>query len=110
MIESSKKLKPWRQSVVYAATEATGGKALRLDSAMALHVEFLMPRPKKPKSLWPCRTPDLSKLVRGVEDALQDAGVITDDARFVDIVATKRYVLGHSQAGAMITIYKLHVD
>jgi Holliday junction resolvase RusA-like endonuclease len=52
----------------------------------------------------------LSKLIRGVEDALQDAGIITDDARFVDVIAIKRYAFGQTPTGAMVTIYKLHVD
>ena len=55
---------------------------------------FTLPKPAsapKRTRTWPCRMPDLSKLIRSTEDALTDAGVWTDDARVVEVVARKVY-------------------
>jgi len=104
MIESSKKVKPWREAVKWAAVEAMGGKALRLDGPIYLGVVFVMPRPKKPKSAFPDRTPDLSKLIRSTEDALTDAGLWADDARVVSTMARKVYATDTQLCGAEITV------
>jgi len=91
MIEASRKVKPWRQAVAAAAREAMQGLAV-MDGPLRLEVHFTLPAPKsRPKSrLWPDRKPDLSKLIRSTEDAL--TGIAwADDARVVEIVATKRY-------------------
>lgn len=87
MIESSKKVKPWREAVKWAAREAmaAAGIASPLDAPLVASMTFTMPRPKSaPKSRRHAdRKPDLSKLIRSTEDALTDAGLIADDARIV---------------------------
>jgi Holliday junction resolvase RusA-like endonuclease len=87
MIESSKKVKPWREAVKWAAREAmaAAGIASPLDAPLIASMTFTMPRPKSaPKSRRHAdRKPDLSKLIRSTEDALTDAGLISDDARIV---------------------------
>ncbi|HEV8178612.1 MAG TPA: RusA family crossover junction endodeoxyribonuclease, partial [Gemmatimonadales bacterium] len=40
---------------------------------------------------WPDKRPDLSHLVRAVEDALTAAGLWVDDAQVVEIIGAKRY-------------------
>jgi Holliday junction resolvase RusA-like endonuclease len=98
LIESSKKVKPWREAVVFAARE-NGGK---LTGPVHLHVTFSCPRPKSaPKShIYADRKPDLSKLVRSTEDALTDAGVWEDDARVVTCLAAKVFA-GSGQTDAL---------
>lgn len=93
LVESSKKVKPWRQDVTAAALAARTPQ-VPLDGPLALVVCFTLPRPKSaPKRrLWPDRTPDLSKLVRSTEDAITTAGLWADDARVVSCDAAKRYV------------------
>jgi Holliday junction resolvase RusA-like endonuclease len=104
MIESSKKVKPWRQDVVTAALAAyyqdVTGEWLHsdarapLDGPLAVRMTFTLRKPAsapKTRRTWPDRKPDLSKLVRSTEDALVTAGVIADDARIVDLVAAKRF-------------------
>ena len=115
MIESSKKLRPWRQDVKAAAEAWRSGLsemsaeglpvrvidngpdrvlALPLDYALRVRMTFTVPKPgsaPKRRQTWPMRMPDLSKLVRSTEDALTDAGIWRDDARVVECVSAKRY-------------------
>jgi Holliday junction resolvase RusA-like endonuclease len=88
MIESSKAVRPWREAVKWAATEARGltGQAT-FDGPLIVSMVFTMRKPTgapKRRRTWPDRTPDLSKLIRATEDALTDAGLIADDARIVE--------------------------
>ncbi len=102
MIESSKKVKPWREAVKWAALEVMEGKSLSVEASIncngsisgpvAVEMIFTLQKPKSaPKSrrTWPDRKPDLSKLIRSTEDALTEAGVYEDDARIVKCTATK---------------------
>lgn len=91
MIESSKKVKPWRQDVAAAAVAC--GKMLP-DGPVRCSMIFTLPKPKsapKHRTTYPDRKPDLSKLVRSTEDALTMAAVWGDDARVVELTAAKRY-------------------
>lgn len=89
MIESSKKVKPWREAVVVAAMDTV---KRRIMGPVSLVVTFVLPKPKsaKKKAL-PHKRPDLSKLVRSTEDALTDAGVWGDDGQVVECIARKIY-------------------
>ncbi len=94
LVESSKKVQPWRAAVARAAREAQGQGWVPLDGPLLLVVEFYMPRPKgHPKTIrtLPATTPDLSKLLRATEDALTTAGTYADDGRIVDHVIRERY-------------------
>jgi len=94
MVESSKKVKPWREDVK-AAAEIVRGLRAPLDCPLRLHMVFTLPKPSsapKRRQTWPMRTPDLSKLARSTEDALTAAGVWKDDARVVEYgLLAKRY-------------------
>lgn len=86
MIESSRKLRPWRQDVKVAAENARS-TAAPLDGPLRVRMVFTLPKPlsaPKRRQTWPCRAPDLSKLVRSTEDALTEAGLWRDDARVVE--------------------------
>lgn len=86
LVESSKKVKPWRQDVKAAGLAVRNGAA-PLDGPLVVRMVFTLPKPKSaPKSrrTWADRKPDLSKLARSTEDALTDAGVLADDARIVE--------------------------
>lgn len=86
LVESSKRVKPWRQDVKAAAIEARNGAA-PLDGPLIARMVFTVAKPKsapKRKRAYPDRKPDLSKLLRSTEDALVTAGVIADDARIVE--------------------------
>lgn len=86
MVESSNKVKPWRDAVRIDAVREYGTRK-PLDCPLRVDMVFTMPKPAsapKRRRSWPDRMPDLSKLARSTEDALTDAGVWRDDARVVE--------------------------
>lgn len=96
LVESSKKVRPWRKAVEAAAMAemlnnfSVDDDGLRywqaLDGPIVARMVFTMPKPKsapKTRRTWPCVTPDLSKLCRSTEDALSSVGLWQDDARVV---------------------------
>lgn len=86
LVESSKKVRPWRQDVKETALMVRGSKP-PIDAPLRVRMVFTMPKPSsapKRRKVVPCRMPDLSKLVRSTEDALTDAGIWKDDARVVE--------------------------
>jgi len=106
MTESSKRVAPWRQDVKHAALEVIGESWVLLDGPLAVSMVFTFPRPR---SHWrtgrnahllrdsaparPSGAPDLSKLIRATEDALN--GVVwTDDARVVEYVRLGKFYAG----------------
>jgi Holliday junction resolvase RusA-like endonuclease len=108
MIESSKKVGPWREAVANAARTAHHGHQ-PMDGPLSLTVVFRLPATSSWKAAdrargwrWKDRTPDLDKLLRSTGDALTQAGVIADDARIVTIFATKHETAGWT--GAQIHI------
>lgn len=95
MVESSKKVGPWREAVV-AECQRAGLAGLVLDGPLRLSAVFYFARPKSHyrtgrnalllrdnAPTHPIGPPDLSKLVRATEDALTQCGAIKDDARIV---------------------------
>lgn len=108
MVESSKKVKPWREAVKFAALEAMG-PAIPYDGPVVIKVSFSFPKPKsapKKRVTFPDTrsSGDIDKLLRCTFDALVDAGVLTDDARIVGVTAHKEYGLA---PGAVITVTKV---
>lgn len=98
----NKNLRPWADSIRYAAQDAAGD--VFFQGAVSLQIEFQFSRPKsvKPKKR-PFMTtkPDASKLLRGAEDAL--TGILwRDDAQVVAAIVTKTYVDG--PGGALVTV------
>lgn len=96
VVESSKSVKPWRQAVEQAVTQAYpfAGRPdpVLCRGAVFLDVTFTMPRPKSAKSgSRPATRPDLDKLLRSTKDALKTAGVYEDDGRVVSLIAAKTY-------------------
>jgi Holliday junction resolvase RusA-like endonuclease len=86
LVESSKKVKPWRMDVKHAAEVARDGAA-PLDGPLCVRMVFTLPKPKsapKTRRTYADKKPDLSKLIRSTEDALRDGGLIADDARIVE--------------------------
>lgn len=108
MIESSKKVKPWRRAVVAAAMPHTVKHGTQ-DGPLNVTIEFSLRMPKsRPAKTrrhgwnWSTVPPDLDKLVRSTLDGLTESGLITDDARVCELTASKRETTGPE--GAVITI------
>lgn len=85
------KLKPWRAVVADAADLGR-----TFSGPVAVTLNFYLPRPQRPRWNVPAVKPDIDKLERAVLDGLTDGGLIEDDARIVELHATKEYdsVLG----------------
>lgn len=87
MVESSKKVKPWRMDVKAAAETARAGLQAALDGPLIVSMVFTLPKPTsspKRRRTWADKKPDVSKLARSTEDAITDAGLWVDDARVVE--------------------------
>lgn len=83
------KLRDWRDRLARALRAA---RAARYDGPVRLHLRFAFVQPRSaPRRRYPVVRPDLDKCVRGVCDALTDAGVWRDDAQLVELAATKCY-------------------
>lgn len=103
LIESSRQVGPWRDTVRRAAIEAMAGRP-PIEGPVYLVQVFALPRPKshygtgrnarrvkRGAPALPSTRPDLDKLVRAVGDAL--TGVCyRDDAQVVNLCAAKYYV------------------
>jgi Holliday junction resolvase RusA-like endonuclease len=88
LLESSKKVAPWRSAVEAAARLHLAGLSgwTPLDGPLCADMVFTLAKPSsapKRTRTWPMRYPDLSKLLRSTEDALTTAGIWADDARVV---------------------------
>ncbi len=108
MVESSKRVKPWRQDVKYAALEAARGDGhFPRGVGVRVTVTFYLPRPKHhwrtgrnahllrdAAPACPVGKPDVDKLLRSTMDALGEAGCWVDDCQVVDVAATKAWADG----------------
>lgn len=113
LVESSKRVGPWREAVVAAAIQQDAANK-QLDGPVKVDVSFYFPRPKshtnaaghlKPNAPFVhYTTPDLDKVIRSTLDALTQAAVITDDARVQEITARKLYATSERAPGALIFV------
>lgn len=105
LVEDAKGLKPWRAQVAYFAQQAmrdANAPGWFSREPLVLAVTFRLPRPTAlPRRITQhVRKPDLSKMVRAVEDALT-AVVWGDDAQIVRHETEKVY---DGRAGAQIEV------
>jgi Holliday junction resolvase RusA-like endonuclease len=96
--DSSKKSYPWKQQVAQAAGGAMSEQSL-LDGPLVLELHFHVPRPKghygargllKSAPAFPTVKPDVLKLARAVEDALQGV-CFRNDSQIVTETLIKSY-------------------
>ena len=100
MVESSKKVAPWREAVKHAAARHPDV----FTGPLSVEITFTLPRPaghyrtganahllRSGAPVWPHRKPDIDKLLRSTLDALTDAGIWTDDALAVEATGRKTY-------------------
>ena len=116
LAESSKKVKPWREAVKWAAIERMDsakwsdggfGQGEAFAGPVTVEVDFYFTHPKTGKRRASHSVkPDIDKLLRSTFDALKDAGVFEDDSRICSVVARKHYANEHSPvpAGAVIRV------
>jgi crossover junction endodeoxyribonuclease RusA len=115
MVESSKKVAPWRDAVRTETQRAMGAQP-PMGGALAVDILFYMPRPKghyrtgrnaglvSPSApARPCSTPDLDKLARACLDGLTEGGAWKDDGQVADLLVAKHYA-DQNPAGCVIRI------
>ena len=119
LVESSKKVAPWRQDVVAAAQAAAVACGWETPAGpLQVDIVYRLPRPRyhyrtgaranelKPNApRWVDKKPDRDKLDRATCDALTTSGVIRDDAQIVAGSTRKEYADGAS--GAVIRVVVL---
>jgi crossover junction endodeoxyribonuclease RusA len=93
-------LRPWRDTVSWAARQALGEHSERpsfpITGPVSLVLAFHVRRPvseRKTVDVYPIKPPDLDKMLRAIGDSLTNAGVVRDDALITDVVMRKRYVV-----------------
>lgn len=126
MVESSKRVRPWREAVKQATLDVRDtsdladrlGPAFPRGTAVAVLITFRLPRPgshyrsgrnadqlRDGAPAWPAGRPDVDKLLRSTLDALGEAGLWHDDSQVVHAVGTKTWTTG--TAGARIEVSAL---
>ena len=123
MIESSKKVKPWREAVRVAASEIYENEPIEEPVSITAH--FIFPRPKghyrtgkfagqlresAPRFNTSHANGDLDKLLRSTFDGLSFAAggsVLRDDSLVVSVESTKAYADPNTPPGAFIYVHIL---
>jgi crossover junction endodeoxyribonuclease RusA len=96
LVEASRKCKPWRERVHWAAKEACGEP---IGGPVRVSLSFRLSPPKQWRPTlklfrrrrgWPTTKPDIDKLARAVLDALTDVAY-RDDSQVCALLVEKRY-------------------
>lgn len=108
MIESSKNLPAWRQSVAAHSRNAMSGRQ-PLTGAVKISLVFKLPRPKSlPKSShpWAIKRPDIDKLSRAVLDGITGT-IVKDDSQIV-VLHSRKYISDDDPStGVHISVWEL---
>lgn len=121
MIETNRRLAPWRADAIHAIQEAMAstiyGGDWPLTEAVHVGAYFYFIRPKSHYGTgrnsevlkgtapdWRPAPPDLDKLQRALGDALTQAGAIRDDALIVSWFASKRWCTGRPYPHTIVRI------
>ena len=101
IIHSSPALIPWRDKIVHTIQEQ---ECDPFDGPVYVSIHVFLPLPKKPKHRQPISraTGDIDKHARCTLDALQQSGIIHDDAQVIELHICKRY--SETVTGTGITI------
>ena len=119
MVESSKTLRPWRDTVAWEARQAKG-QTPPLTGPVNLNLTFRLVRPKahyrtgkhhaelRPDApTFSPKKPDLDKLCRAILDALTTAQVWRDDSQVATLHARKVYANDNRPPGVDIVVQPL---
>ena len=120
MLESSKKVQPWRQDVKQAVLNQYDGPPIERAVFIEIEFRFQRPkghfntkgelRPKAPEYVTSRGQGDLDKLLRSTFDALSlstGGSLLADDSLVVRVVGSKRYCVGPELPGAIIFVKQL---
>lgn len=112
LVESSEKVKPWRDAVSSTFASTSGRRPL--EGPLEVKVRWYLRAPvslsKKKRAMGPYRKPDADKLLRATFDGLSDSGVWKDDAQVVRCVMEKVYAEDGQATGARILVSEAERD
>jgi crossover junction endodeoxyribonuclease RusA len=117
LVESSKKLKPWRMAIAKAVENQLPEDHKILLGPVLVEVDFFLPRPpsiKQNKRALPIVPPDIDKLARGLLDGLNQGPdgksntgrLWADDSLVVYLIARKFYA-DNEPSGAKVKITEI---
>ena len=110
MRESSKRVKPWRELVHAAATQAGDDACLLGPLTPPYRVEmwFFIEKPRTSRAKHPVAPTvgDLDKLTRAVGDALVSAGLLEDDRHIIKLTAEKTWAVGE-KPGVIVRVSEI---
>jgi crossover junction endodeoxyribonuclease RusA len=117
MIESSKKVGPWREAVRAETQRQRQGQTV--EDAAIVDISIFLPRPRSHYGtgrnagrltpgapLVPAGRPDLDKLIRSTLDGIVEGGALADDALIVGISAQKAYAEEGDGPGCLIVVHR----
>jgi len=109
MTEGTKGIGEWRRSLSLSAHQAIQEQqftGLFEKQPLVLLADFVFPRPiSLPKKIHHMTSmPDVSKLIRAVEDSLQGIA-FRNDSQIVEVNARKRYMQPGEEPGVMVVLY-----
>lgn len=109
LIESSKRLKPWRDQVIRAAEEKAETLDGPLTGRLSVSAHFYFERPKHSKYEHPIGRGigDGDKLTRAVWDALTLGGLIADDALICAWRGSKQWADPGEVPGAVVIVEEM---
>jgi Holliday junction resolvase RusA-like endonuclease len=103
MIEANPHHKGWRDEVITAARMAMGTQGIeKFLGPLKVELLFEMPKGSTVRRHSPETAPDVDKLTRTIFDALEQAGVVQNDAQICDVHAVKVY--GTTRTGVTIEL------
>ena len=105
LIDTDRRLLRWRNQAALIIAAAAVQRYPRAHP-ISLFVDYRLPRPAKPRYIYPPR-PDLDKLLRATCDALTQSGVIADDSQICLITTIKRFVGEDGEIGVMLALETL---
>ena len=106
----SQKHKEWRRTAEFTIRQAVKlwEWEVNQDDEYSVSLSFLLPKPRTVSRAQPNVKPDIDKLCRSTLDALTVGKAIDDDARIIQLTASKTYATETEQPGCYITVNKLN--
>lgn len=111
LVESSKKVAPWRKAVAVAARAHAHWTIAPICGPVQVKIDFLLPRRKYHQNRegpeLAAKYPDLDKLCRSTFDGLVQGGLLANDSLVVNVSASKRIAPPRHPTGARIWVTRL---
>lgn len=99
----------WRKEAALILESLAGNLPQLGDTPVALRLEFVCQRPKKPSHPYPSKG-DVDNLAKAAMDAITKAGIWDDDMQVIDASLSKRYTKPGEAPGTLVEIRPLELE